>query len=152
MTTYPLSPTTIPAPPASPAYWPVDGLPVWALLAPVMALLAQDVERGDGNAVSNHLADLQACLGTTATALANMTALLEMAQLKVLQEMGDDPKAPKEASLRTKYLKAKVGGYAAAYEYTDRLNAGVTHSIEAMRSILSWLKAERNTYTLPNHQ
>lgn len=138
MTNFPPSPFNSPAPPAAPDYWPVDGLHIYQMLIPVRDKLEQNVEK-DGDAQAYHLTDLQNLIGTTAGALAEMHALRERARLKVLEALGEG-NAPKQASLLRDYVKAKILGYEAAYTYCERMNAGITHAIDASRSILSWLK------------
>lgn len=139
---FPDAPVATVKPPDMPTYWPLDGIAIFQMLGPVREKLDQHVEQ-DGDAQAFHLADLQNLIGTTASALAAMHALREQARLKVLEVLGEDKAAPKQALLIRDYVKAKINGYESAYEYCDRLNAGVTHAIDASRSILSWLKQEK---------
>lgn len=139
---FPDAPVAPVKPPDLPTYWPLDGIAIYQMLAPVREKLDQSVEH-DGDAQAYHLADLQNLIGTTAGALASMHALREQARLKVLEVLLEDKAAPKQAILIRDYVKSKISGYEAAYEYVDRLNAGVTHAIDASRSILSWLKQEK---------
>lgn len=132
-------------PPTAPAYWPTDAMSEWMLCASIREVLDRDTETQDGDAVAFQLVDLQALLGTSAGAMASLFHKKEAARLKVLEAIAESGTKITPA-LQRDLVNAKCAGYNTAYEYADRLQSALVHSIDAMRSVLSWLKEEkRNT-------
>lgn len=135
------APVIIPLPPQPPAFWPVECMDVWQLLASIRETMDTDVERENGDAVAFRLMDLEALLGTSAYALSEMTAKREAKRRDVLGSLN----TTLPASLQRDYVNSLMGGHLAAYEYADRINSALVHAIDAMRSVLSWLKMEKQT-------
>lgn len=129
-------------PPDRPVYWPVDCLNEWDMCVSIREKLDITVEREQGDAVACQLVDLSALLGTSAGALSALWFKKEAARLKVL-EVIETSGSKLTASLQRDLINAKCSGYGAAYEYADRLNSALVHSIDGLRSVLSWLKLEK---------
>jgi hypothetical protein len=137
---YPPAPMKVIDPVIPPAFWPTDCFDVWILCDSIRKKTDENVERENGDAVAFRLADLESLLGTSAYALAEMTARREARRKDILEGLS----TTLPPSLQRDYVNSKMGGHLAAYEYCDRLNSGLVHAIDAMRSVLSWLKSERN--------
>lgn len=69
---------------------------------------------------------------------ARATVDLRAAELKVLKEYGSGTGA-------TAMIKARTGDEQGRMELADRLNAGLTHCIEALRTMISLKKDEMKT-------
>lgn len=136
------APVIIPMPAARPAYWPTDCMNEWAMCESIRNCLDITVERENGDNVAAQLVDLNALLGTSAAVLSSLWFRKEEARLNVLMviEQSGTKITP---SLQRDMVNAKCAGYGAAYEYADRLQSGVVHSIDSLRSVLSWLKLEK---------
>lgn len=129
-------------PPTAPAYWPTDAMNEWMLCHAIRDVLDRDTPPENGDAVAYQLVDLQALLGTSASAMSNLFHKKEAARLQVLEAIAESGTKITPA-LQRDLVNAKCAGYNTAYEYADRLQSALVHSIDAMRSVLSWLKSEK---------
>lgn len=136
------APVIIELPPQAPAYWPTDCMNEWKMCASIRERLDVTVERENGDAVASMLVDYNALLGTSAGALSSLWFRKEAARLKVL-EVIEAQGSKITPSLQRDLINAKCAGYGAAFEYADRLNSALVHSIDGLRSVLSWLKLEK---------
>lgn len=127
-------------PPTVPAYWPTDAIKEWAMCEKIASTLSVDVDHENGDAVAFQLVELNSLLGTSAGVLARLFHRREAAKLAVLESIGDTKIT---ASLQRDLVNAKCAGYGAAHEFAERLNSALVHSIDALRSVLSWLKLEK---------
>lgn len=127
-------------PPTVPEYWPTDAMPEWRMCERIATTLATTVNHEDGNEVAFQLVELNSLLGTSAGVLARLFHRREAAKLAVLESIGDTKIT---ASLQRDLVNAKCAGYGAAHEFAERLNSALVHSIDALRSVLSWLKLEK---------
>lgn len=112
----------------------------WIMLQAIRDQVDLTVERENGDAVASQLVDLNALLGTSSGALSSLFHKREAARLMVLEGMGETKIT---ASLQRDLVQAKTSGYGAAYTYAERLNSALVHSIDGLRSVLSWLKLEK---------
>jgi hypothetical protein len=110
----------------------------------IRKVLDVTVERENGDNVAAQLVDLNALLGTSAAVLSAMWFRKEDARRRVLEVIAETGTKITPA-LQRDLVNGKCAGYGAAYEYADRLNSGVVHSIDSLRSVLSWLKLEKGT-------
>lgn len=133
------APVTTKAPPKAPAYWPTDAMSEWAMCERIASTLNTSVGHENGDEVACQLVDLNSLLGTSAGVLARLFHRKEAAKLAVLEAI--DTKLP--ASLQRDLVNAKCANYVAAHEFAERLNSALVHSIDALRSVLSWLKLEK---------
>lgn len=131
----------LPVPP--PAYWPTDCMSEWTMLAEVHKAVEVNVNHENGDEVAFHLVTLNALLGTSATCISALYFRKENAKLKVLEAIAETG-TKITAALQRDLVNAKCAGYGAAYDFADRLHSSLVHSIDALRSVLSWLKLERS--------
>lgn len=129
-------------PPRPPSYWPTDCMDEWVMLQSIRDQLDITVEREIGDAVAAQLVDLNALLGTSAGALSSLFHKREAAKLLVYEVIAKEG-STLTASLQKDMVQAKTSGYGAAYTYAERLNSSLVHSIDGLRSVLSWLKLEK---------
>lgn len=129
-------------PPKAPLYWPTDCMDEWQLCHSIREVLDRDTERDNGDAVAYQIVDLTALLGTSASVMSSLFFKKEKAKLQVFEAIaGDGTKIT--PSLQKAMVDAKCGGYGSAYEYADRLQSALVHSIDGLRSVLSWIKSEK---------
>lgn len=97
-----------------------------------------DVFEADINSVLGKLHRLTCLFGLSAECNSNAKANLHKKELEVIRTI--DRSLP--ASVQTKTLNAECWEESALLEYADRLNAGLTHALEALRSMISLYKTE----------
>lgn len=97
-----------------------------------------DVFEADINSIVGKLHRLTCLIGLSAEANATAKKFLHHKELQVLQVI--DKALP--ASIQTKTLNAECWEESAILEYADRLNSGIVHSIDALRSVISLYKTE----------
>lgn len=129
-------------PPTAPAYWPTDCMNEWSMCAVIRDILDRDTERDNGDAVAFQIVDLTSLLGTAAGVMSALFFKREAAKRKVFEELEDKPTKITPA-LQKDMVNARCSGYGSAYEYADRLQSALVHSIDGMRSVLSWIKSEK---------
>jgi hypothetical protein len=86
----------------------------------------------------NKLLTLTQLIGLSAECNASAKKFLLKKELEVMQAL-DPELAPSKAS---KELNARCFEESALLEYADRLNSGLVHSIDAIRSVISLYKSE----------
>jgi len=94
-----------------------------------------EVDKDDLDGLQGKLMRCINLFALSAELCARATADLRQAELKVLKEDGDGTGI-------TAKIRAKTGEEQAKQELADRLNAGLTHTIEALRSMVSLKKTE----------
>lgn len=104
----------------------------------IRELVDQDVIDSDIEMVKNKMIALTQLIGLSAEANASAKKLLHSKELKVL--IGIDKSL--SPSIQNKMLSAECFEEIALYEYADRLNSALIHSIDALRSVLSLYKTE----------
>lgn len=97
-----------------------------------------DVIDLDIDMVRNKLLKLTQLTGLSAEAQASAKKLLSQKELEVMLSL-DKNMAPSKAH---KMLSAMCFEQQAVFEYADRLNSAIVHSIDGLRSILSLYKSE----------
>lgn len=100
--------------------------------------LDADVIDSDAVSVKNKLLKLTQLMGLSSEAKASARKLLNMKERIVFQMM--DKSLP--PSVQVRFLNAECFEENATLEYSDRLNAAVTHSIEGLRTVISLYKQE----------
>lgn len=105
------------------------------------------VDRNDIESVKDKIIALSGVIGLSAECKSKAKEQLELARLVAIAEV--DPKLP--TTLMNRQVDAKCSKALANYEYADRLNAAATHSIEAMRSMMSLYKSEMETERQNNY-
>lgn len=108
-------------------------------LKAIRDLLDSDVIDCDIVSVQNKATMLTQIIGLSAECKAEAKRLTELKKLDTLIRIKDDGYAP---SLITKMLDAEAATENALYVYADRLNAGITHSIDMLRTSISLYKSE----------
>lgn len=97
-----------------------------------------DVIDADIVMVQNKMLGLTQLIGLSAEAKATAKKLLHIKETQVLYAM-DKELSP---SVQVRKLNAECFEELALLEYADRLNAALTHSIDALRSVISFRKTE----------
>lgn len=100
--------------------------------------LDSDMIDSDINNVTNKLLKLTQLMGLSAETKASAKKLLGIKERCVFEMI--DKKLP--PSVQVRVLNAECYEENAILEYSDRLNAGITHSIEGLRSVISLYKQE----------
>lgn len=100
--------------------------------------LDADVIGADIDSVQNKLLKLTQLMGTSAEANASAKKLLSQKELEIMMSM-DKKLAP---SIQSKFLNAQCFEQEALLEYADRLNAGIVHACESLRTVISLYKEE----------
>lgn len=83
---------------------------------------------------------LSQLIGLSAECKAQARASLETARLNAIQSLLGDPKIT--PSVMLKMADAMCANQVKAFEYADRLNAGITHQLDYYRSVISLYKTE----------
>jgi hypothetical protein len=97
-----------------------------------------DVIDADIVMVQNKMLGLTQLIGLSAEAKATAKKLLHIKETQVLYAM-DKELSP---SVQVRKLNAECFEELALLEYADRLNAALTHNIDALRSVISFRKTE----------
>lgn len=97
-----------------------------------------DVIDADIVNVQNKMLQLTQLIGLSAEAKATAKKLLHIKETQVLYAM-DKELSP---SVQVRKLNAECFEELALLEYADRLNAALTHNIDALRSVISFRKTE----------
>ena len=97
-----------------------------------------DVVDVDIESVKNKLLGLTQLMGLSAEANASARKILSMKELSVLQKI-DKTLSP---SIQKEFLSAECFEEEALWEYSDRLNAAITHTIDGLRTVISLYKIE----------
>ena len=105
----------------------------------IRKVLDTEVVSGDIEAINQKLLDLTMLEGLSAETIARAKKVLHFKELTVLNEMEGLSMAP---SVQTKTLNARCYEEQALVAYTDRLNAGIHHSQDGLRTIISLYKEE----------
>lgn len=93
----------------------------------------------DTDSVANHAQELAAMIGLSAECKADARKELEWAKLKAMNRMELKPISP---SILSKRIDAECAEEIRDFEYSDRLNAGLVHKLDLLRSIISLRKQE----------
>lgn len=96
--------------------------------------IVDDIESvmGKANAISG-------VIGLSAECKAQAKKQLELARMKAFIELEGRQISP---SVQLKMIDAHCSDELAAYEYADRLNAGITHQLDLLRTTISYRKEE----------
>jgi len=97
--------------------------------------IEMEVDQDDLQGLQGKLLKCVTLFSLSAEMCARATADLRKAELEVLQSHGDGTGI-------TAKIKAMTGEEQAKLELADRLNAGLTHCIEALRTMVSLKKTE----------
>lgn len=100
--------------------------------------LDADLVDMDIDCVKNKLLKLTQLMGLSAETKASAKKLLNMKE-KMIFEMMDKKMPP---SVQVRFLNSECFEENAILEYSDRLNAALTHSIDGLRSVMSLHKQE----------
>jgi len=109
-----------------------------AALNAIREALDLDVIGCDIESVNGKLLKLTQLTGLSAETKASAKKLLGGKELEVLREISPSL----SPSIQVRMLNAECSDYNAILEYSDRLNAALTHSMEALRTVISLYKTE----------
>lgn len=101
------------------------------------ALDSDVIDSGIEN-INNKLLKLTQLSGLSAETKASARKLLNKKELEVLKSIDKS----EQASIKIKLVNSECFEENAILEYSDRLNAALTHSMEALRSVISLYKTE----------
>lgn len=108
-------------------------------LSTIRKVIDSDVTGCDIDTVVEKVKTLTQLCGTAAECKAQSSKLLHMKQLEVLKSH-EDSKLP--ASILSKTIDAECYDEGALLVYADRINAGISHALDALRSVISLYKTE----------
>lgn len=94
----------------------------------------------DTDSIANHAQDLAAMIGLSSECKAEARRRLEEARLIALKALIGDKKVT--PSILLKMADGAISEEIKAFEYADRLNAGISHKLDLLRSIISLRKTE----------
>ena len=94
----------------------------------------------DTDSIANHAQDLAAMIGLSAECKAEAKRKMEEARIIALKALIGDKKVT--PSILLKMADGAICEEIKVYEYSDRLNAGITHKLDLLRSIISLRKTE----------
>lgn len=113
----------------------------------IRAALDADVMDADINSVDNKLKKLTQLTGLSAEANASAQKILRQKELEIFK--ANLPKGY-QASVLNNLIKAESADEIALYEYADRLNAALVHSLDGLRTSISLYKAELQSGLIPD--
>lgn len=93
----------------------------------------------DTDSVANHAQQLAAMIGLSAECKADARKELEWARLKAMNRATQLKISP---SILSKRIEAECAEEVRDFEYADRLNAGIVHKLDTLRTIISLRKQE----------
>lgn len=105
----------------------------------IRTAIDQDVTGCDIDSVIEKGKSLSQLIGLSAECKAEAKKILEHKLLIAVNELNSKDYAP---SVLLKVANAMCADEAAAFEYADRLNAGITHQLDFYRSVISLHKTE----------
>lgn len=105
----------------------------------IRAVLDADVSDCDMQSVKDKLLRLTSIMGLSAETMASAKKMLNEKEIEVFAN-GKTESMP--ASIAKKYLDAHCKEENALYEYADRLNAAIVHTIDGLRTVISLYKTE----------
>lgn len=112
-------------------------------LKSIREVLDSDTVDTDIENVLNKLQALIQLSGLASECKARAKQSLEEARLLSIIRLRE-LKPPLQPSLLLKMAEAECAKENASFVYADRLNASISHSIEGLRSVISWQKEELN--------
>lgn len=115
----------------------------------IRRLIDTDVSDAIIEDINKKLMLLSQITGLSAECNATATKLLHKKELEVLKENKDDGLSP---SVLNSLIKAECYEEIAILEYSDRLNSAITHSMEALRTVISLYKTEMQNSLIPSSQ
>jgi hypothetical protein len=107
-------------------------------LEAIRKLLDVNTTDVDIESVVNHGKELASMIGLSAECKSEAKRNLENARLIALKM----PSKGVPPSILSKMIDASCADQIAQFEYADRLNAGITHSLDFIRSVMSLHKIE----------
>lgn len=108
-------------------------------LKSIRDLLDVNTVEVDTDSVANHAQQLASMIGLSAECKSEAKKELEWAKLKAMNRMEQKKISP---SILSKRIDAECADELGVYEYADRLNAGIVHKLDTMRTIISLRKQE----------
>lgn len=103
-------------------------------------LLDVDTSKCELNDLTDHAQQLSAMIGLSSECKAEARQFLESARLVALKMFSGDKKVT--PSIILKMADGACADQIKVYEYSDRLNAGITHKLDTLRTIISLRKTE----------
>jgi hypothetical protein len=107
--------------------------------ATIKAELEREIETSQTESVMDKLNNLTALSGLSAELVAQSKLLILERQKPALINA---QKANMAASMQRSFVESECAEEVMLYTYADRLNAAITHSLDALRSIISMRKTE----------
>lgn len=108
----------------------------------IRALIDVDVTGVDIDSVVEKGKQLSQMMGLSAECKAQARKDLEKKRLMAIAEIENKKHSP---SVMLKIADAMCADELAAFEYADRLNAGITHQLDYYRTVISLYKCELET-------
>lgn len=107
----------------------------------IRSIIDMEVSKDDIEGVKEKIIKLQLCEGISAECKAHSKKLFDIALVNKIKSFQDgDKNLPPSVLLKQSTLECYEES--AVYEYADRINAAIHHSVDGLRSILSAYKEE----------
>lgn len=110
-------------------------------LSSIRSLIDTEVKRDNIDAVVEQGSKLSNMMGLSAECKAEARKEFENAKLAAIIQLENKKYTP---SVLLKIAEAMCADELEQYEYADRLNAGITHQLDFLRSVISLHKEELN--------
>lgn len=107
----------------------------------IRALLDADVSNAIIEDVQAKAINLSQMMGLSAEAMASAKKLLDEKEIEIFVTKSKDMEKF-SPSVQIRFLKAHCKEEAAIYEYSDRLQSGIVHSLDTLRTVISLYKTE----------
>ncbi len=134
-----------------PAFWPtelMDEFKVACAIKDCLNFTMADGSKVDihvGHNVAEYMCEMQMISASSAELMGRMRKALEDARGKAIVEAMIDEKLDFKklsATLQSRYVDSKISMMLAAYEYSEHLAKRVSYSLDACRSLLSFIKED----------
>jgi len=106
----------------------------------VRETIDREIDYQDPEQLKAKLVDLMAVIGLSAELQAGAGKLIRIRELQEYAGMSQTKMPP--PSIVKKVLEGSTAEERALYEYCDRLNAGIVHAIDGIRTLISLYKTE----------
>lgn len=107
----------------------------------IREVMDRKIDEKNALAVMERLNELSSLVGLSSEVVANCFKAYQNKKGDVIEQSGNANLSP---SILKQYIDSECVNEEAEYKLAERYNAGIVHMIDALRSILSYLKSEMN--------
>ena len=117
----------------------MNALHVQEIAKMISDALEEKIDRTNPDEIAGKIDELRQLTANAATLKANAKKLLRQKELEILNKYKD---SKLQASVLMRTISAECFEEEGWYVYADRLNAGLSHALDSMRTLLSYMKEE----------